>query len=176
MQKHVGVLLLRPLRSVALGVGIGRDVKRVQPHNAIDVPADVFRKGGIDLVQNVLPIEQRPHLANGLVADPCHDAADLVQYRLDRLALGAPVSLRVRQLEGDRTDLVRLTAVAQRVCKPWVVLHVVDARPNIDEGAEHQMHAHVFDVLAIDPDLAAVADRVSVLLSGADHRRSLWVL
>jgi hypothetical protein len=123
-----------------------------------------------------LPIEQRPHLANGLIADPCHDATDLVQYRLDRLALGAPVGLRVRQLEGDRTDLVRLTAVAQRVCKPWVVLHAVDARPHIDEGAEHHMHGRVFDALAIYPDLAVVADRVSVLLSGAYHRRSLSVL
>jgi hypothetical protein len=123
-----------------------------------------------------LPIEQRPHLANGLIADPCHDATDLVQYRLDRLALGAPVGLRVRQLEGDRTDLVRLTAVAQRVCKPWVVLHVVDARPHIDEGAEHHMHGRVFDAVAIYPDLAVVADRVSVLLSGAYHRRSLSVL
>jgi hypothetical protein len=74
-------------------------VKRVQPHDAIDMPADVFRKGGIDLVQNVLPIEQRPHLANGLIADPCHDAPDLVQYRLDRLALGVPVGLRARQLD-----------------------------------------------------------------------------
>jgi hypothetical protein len=36
MQKHVWVLFLRPFRSVALGVGIGRDVKRVQPHDAID--------------------------------------------------------------------------------------------------------------------------------------------
>src|SRR5260370_117947 len=42
MQKHIGVLLLRPLRSVALGVGIGRDVKRVEPHDAIDMSADRF--------------------------------------------------------------------------------------------------------------------------------------
>src|ERR1700719_2826613 len=37
-------------------------------------------------------------------------------------------------LRANRTDLARLTPVAQRVCKPWVVLHVVDACPNIDEG------------------------------------------
>ena len=37
------------------------------------------------------------------------------------------------------------------------------------------MRGYVFDALAIDPDLAAVADRIPVLLSGADHRRSLWV-
>jgi hypothetical protein len=95
-----------------LGVGIGRDVKRVQPHDAIDVPADVFRKGGIDLVQDGLPVEQRPHLADGLVADPRHDAADLVQHCFDRGAFGAPVRLCAWQLEGDRTDLARLTAVA----------------------------------------------------------------
>jgi hypothetical protein len=110
MQKHIGVLLLRPLRSVALGVGIGRDVKRVEPHDAIDMSADVFRKGGIGLVQNILPVEQRPHLADGLVADPSYDAADLVEDRLDRLAFGVPVGARARQLEGDRADLVGLAA------------------------------------------------------------------
>ncbi len=171
MQKHIGVLLLRPLRSVALGVGIGRDVKRVEPHDAIDMSADVFRKGGIGLVQNILPVEQRPHLADGLVADPSYDAADLVEDRLDRLAFGVPVGARARQLEGDRADLVGLAAVAQPLRKLGVVLHVIDARPDIDEGPEHRMRGDVLDPLAIDPNLAAVADRVPVLLSRADHRR-----
>src|SRR5947209_8711182 len=41
---------------------------------------------------------------------------------------------------------------------------------HIYEGPEHRMRGHVLDALAIDPDLAAVADRVPVLLSRADHR------
>jgi hypothetical protein len=49
------------------------------------------------------------------------------------------------------------------------VLHIVDARPHIDERPEHRMRDHIFDALAIDPDLAAVADRVPVLRSCADH-------
>jgi hypothetical protein len=108
MQKHVGILLLRPLRSIALGVGIGRDMKRVQPDDAIDVAAEVFRKDRIDLVQNVLPVAQRPHLANGLVADPRHDTTDIVKHRLDRGAFGTPVGARAWQLEDDRTNLARL--------------------------------------------------------------------
>jgi hypothetical protein len=98
MQKHVRILFLRPFRPADLGVGIGRDVKRVQPHDAIDVPADVFRKGGIDLVQDGLPVEQRPHLADGLVPNPRHDAADLVQPCLDRGTFGVTVCARARQL------------------------------------------------------------------------------
>jgi len=34
------------------------------------------------------------------------------------------------------------------------------------------MRGYVFDALAIDPNLAAVANRIPVLLSRADHRRS----
>ena len=59
------------------------------------------------------------------------------------------------QLESDRADLARLDAVAQRVCKPGVVRHVVDAHRHIDEGPEHRMRGYAFDPLAIDPDLAA---------------------
>jgi hypothetical protein len=107
MQKHVGILLLRPLRSIAIGVRIGQDMKRVQPDDAIDVAADVFRKDRIDLV-HVLPVEQRPHLANGLVADPRHDTTDIVKHRLDRGAFGTPGAARAWQLEDDRTNLARL--------------------------------------------------------------------
>jgi hypothetical protein len=81
-------------------------------------PADVFREGGIDLVQNVLPVEQRPHLADGFVADPRHNASDVVEHRLDRGAFGAPVGAGAGQLEGDRANLAGLAAVAQRACIP----------------------------------------------------------
>jgi len=96
MQQHVGVLLLRPLRPVAFGICIGRDVERVQSHGPVDEPADIFCESGIDLAQNVLAIEQRPHLADGLVTDAGHDTADLVQHRLDRAAFGVPVIRRAR--------------------------------------------------------------------------------
>jgi hypothetical protein len=38
-----------------------------------------------------------------------------------------------------------------------------------NEGPEYRMRGYVFDTLAIDPDLAAVADRNPVLLSCANH-------
>jgi hypothetical protein len=41
-----------------------------------------------------------------------------------------------------------------------------------NEGHEYRMRGYIFDTLAIDPDLAAVADRNPVLLSRANHRRS----
>jgi hypothetical protein len=53
MQKHVGVLLLGPFRSVALGVGIGRDVKRVQPDDAID-GGNAGRNGAFGLGEALL--------------------------------------------------------------------------------------------------------------------------
>ena len=59
------------------------------------------------------------------------------------------------QLERDRADLARLDALAQRVCKPGVVRHVVDAHRHIDEGPEHRMRSYALEPLAIDPDLAA---------------------
>jgi hypothetical protein len=85
----------------------------------------------------------------------------------------ASVSDRVVRLDpfhvSANTDLKGDRSKRPQAQDPDMLLHVV-------KGAEHQMHAHVFDALAIDPDLAAVADRVSVLLSGADHRRSLSAL
>src|SRR5271165_531991 len=50
------------------------------------------------------------------------------------------------------------------------------ARTAIHEGPKHRMRGYVFDALAIDPDLTAVADRIPVSLSRADHRRSLSAL
>ena len=41
-----------------------------------DVAGDVLGELGIDLVEHVLAVEQRPHLADRLVADPGDDAAD----------------------------------------------------------------------------------------------------
>ena len=131
-----------------------------------------MRESGIDLVQNVLAVVQRPHLADGLVADPGYDAADLVQHRFNRRTFGVPIGLRARQLEGEGADLASTALVAQRVGKSWIMLHVIDAGSHIDQRPEHRMRGYVFDALAVDPDLAAIADRIAVLFSRAYHRRS----
>ena len=58
MNQHVGVLLLRALRAVALGIGIGRDVEGVEPDGAVDMLLDILSKARIDLVQDVLAVPQ----------------------------------------------------------------------------------------------------------------------
>ncbi|CAK9133808.1 unnamed protein product, partial [Ilex paraguariensis] len=68
VQQHVGVLVLRQARAVALGVGVGRYVEQVATHHAADVGADVGGKARVQLVEHVLAVEQRPHLAHALVA------------------------------------------------------------------------------------------------------------
>ena len=50
MHHHVGVLILRALRAVALWIGIGRDVKNILLQHPTDVPIDIVAKARIDLV------------------------------------------------------------------------------------------------------------------------------
>jgi hypothetical protein len=56
-----------------------------------------------------------------------------------------------------------------------VVLHVVDARPDIDHGLEAGMGGDVADPLSINEDLAVVAERVAVFGPSTDHRVPLVV-
>jgi hypothetical protein len=84
VQQHVGVLVLRSDRTVAFRVGVGRDVKRVEQLRAPDMMGDVLGELGIDLVQYVLPVEQRPHLADRLVTHPGDHAAGFVEDGVDR--------------------------------------------------------------------------------------------
>ena len=59
--------------------------------------------------------------------------------------------------------------VAHDVTELRLVLHVVDARTDIDQGLEHRVGGDVFHPLAIDVDLAAVANGIAILSSGTDH-------
>ena len=172
-KQHVRILILRSLRAVALRVGVRRHVERVADLGAPDVRADVLRELRIDLVQHVLTVEERPHLADRLVADAGHDAADVVEHRVDRASLGVPVGLRQRQLRADRAALARpLVDVRHDVARRRLVRHVVDARPGVDDRPEGRVRRDVRDALAVDPDLAPVADRLAVLVAGPDHRRA----
>ena len=58
---------------------------------------------------------------------------------------------------------------AQDVAGRGLVLHVVDARPDIDQRLEHRMAGHILDALAVDVHLAAVANGIQILLAGSDH-------
>ena len=59
----------------------------------VDVALDILGEARIDLVEDVLAVPQRPHLADGLVADAGDDAADVVHDGVDGAALVVPVLL-----------------------------------------------------------------------------------
>ena len=61
------------------------------------------------------------------------------------------------------------SSIAQELARRRLVLHVVDAGADVDQRLEHRMAGDVLDALAVDVDLAAVANGVQVLLAGADH-------
>ena len=168
MQQHVRVLLLRGLGAVALRVGVGRDVERVGVQHLVDVVADVLGEARIDFVEHVLPVEQRPHLPDGLVADAGDDTADVLQHAVGGAALVPPVLLGDGQLVADAVDLAVL-GEGHHVAGLGVPLHVVDARADVDERLEHGMGRDVLHPLAVDVDLAAVADRLEILRARADH-------
>ncbi len=63
-----------------------------------DVVANVLGELRIDLVEHVLPVEERPHFADRLVADARDDAADIFEDRVGRAALVPPILLTERQL------------------------------------------------------------------------------
>ena len=132
---------------------------------------DIGRELRVDLVQHVLAVEQRPHLADRLVADPGHDAADVLHDGIGGAPLVPPVLLHFRQLVADGIDLAVLHA-RHDVAGRSLVLHVVDAGPNVDDGLEHRMGSDVGDALALDEDGAAVAERFAVLFPGPDHAGS----
>ena len=100
MQQHVGVLILRALGAVALGIRVGGHVERVGVQHPVDVARDVLGELRVDLVEDVLAVVERPHLADRLVADPDDDAAQVVHHGVDGAALVVPVLARVRQAAG----------------------------------------------------------------------------
>src|SRR5882757_9235349 len=54
-----------------------------------------------------------------------------------------------------------------------LVLHVEHAGADVDDGLERRVPGHVLDALAVNPDLAIVANAFSILLAGPDHRYAL---
>ncbi len=106
MHHHVGVLILRALGAVALGIGVRRHMENVLLQNPMDVPIDIVAKARIDLVQYIAAIEERPHFADSLVADAGQDAADVIQIGVDCAPLLVPVRLFGRRPQQDRKALL----------------------------------------------------------------------
>ena len=70
---------------------------RIVRQHRIDMTADIRRELRINLVQYTLAIEQRPHLANGFIADTGHDPADGIEHGIGGATLVPPVLLCARQ-------------------------------------------------------------------------------
>ena len=136
----------------------------------MDVGSDVCGEARVDLVQDVLAVVERPHLPNRLVADPRHNATDVIEHRVDSPALGKPVFLRGWKLWPDRAAFPGIRVDERHdVARLVLVRHVVDARPDVHDRLERRMGGHVLDALSVDPDLSSVADRFAVLVAGAYH-------
>ena len=158
VEQHVRVLLLRPLRPISLRIGVRRHVERICRQRPHDVALDILAELRIDLVQHRLAVPQRPQLADRLVAHAHHDAAHLVELRVDVGTLVVPVLLCLRQLQREVAALAaRVIEVGHGRTVPRLVGHVVKSRPQRHDRTESGMRGHVGDALAVDPDLATVA-------------------
>ena len=69
MHHHIRVLILRAFRTIALGIGVRRDVKNILLQYPVDVPVDIVAKAQIDLVQDIAAVVERLHLADSFVTD-----------------------------------------------------------------------------------------------------------
>jgi len=131
---------------------------------------DIVAELGIDLVEHRLAVPERPHLADGLVADAHHDAADILHHRIHRTALVVPVLTVLGWLVADIVGLVGVGVdIGHDVAHRRLMGHVVDARAHVDDGLEGGMGGHVGNALAIDPDRAPVANRVAILVARSQH-------
>jgi hypothetical protein len=169
---HVRVALLRRARAVALGVGVGGDVEEIEILHALDVVVDIGGKARVDLGEDVASVLQRPHLADRLVAEAGGDAADILHQQVDAGPFAVPVLLRGGWLLEDGVALATLH-IGEGVLVGRLVGEVVHAGLHVHDGLEGGVGGDVLHALALDPDLAAVADALAVLVAGANHGREL---
>jgi hypothetical protein len=106
----------------------------------------------------------------GLIAHPHHHAADFVELCIDIGALFVPVLLGLRQLQRQVAALVaRLVDIGHRRAVLRLVCHVVQPRAQQHDRLERGVLRYVGDALAVDPDLAAIAQGIEVLRTGSQH-------
>src|SRR5580700_2574624 len=63
------------------------------------VPIDIVAKSWINLVENVTAIEERPHLADGLVTDPGDNPRYVIEVKIDGAPFLAPMLLLGRRAQ-----------------------------------------------------------------------------
>ena len=124
---------------------------------------------------------ERVHQRRLVVGRAAHPAVGHARPLRDRLALAEQVLARF----GDPEELVGEGAGAgvgrarQHGLLLLVMHRVVEPRDRAHRIAECRMRRHVVDFLAVDVDLAAVAQAVDVLLAGEGLRRAdhvFWFL
>src|SRR5689334_12730540 len=116
----------------------------------------------INLIQNVPTIVERPHLANRLVAYSRHDTAYVIEHNIDGSTFFLPIFLRIRKLQPDRVAIARLFVnITHSILGSFFMGKIVDSGTNVNRRLQHGMERHILYFLAINPDLAAVADRIS---------------
>ncbi len=146
-------------------------MERIVVRYGLDVAADIGRELRVHLIEHILAVVQRPHLADGLITHTGQHAADGVEHGVGGAALVPRVLLRARQLVGQR-KAAALMLERQDVARRCLVLHVVDPGANVDERLHHRMPRDILDSLPVDIHFAGVANRVPILLAGADHGKS----
>ena len=151
-------------------------MERVAQLGVPDVAPDVLGERGIDVVQDVLPVIQRPHLADRLVTHAGDDAAEIVEHAVDRGSLVAPILLGQGSLGPYRAAFSAvLVDVGHHFARGLLVRQVVDAGAGVDDRLEGGMRRHVLHPLAVDPNCTSVAERLAVLVTGPDHLLSFPV-
>ncbi len=174
MQQHVRVLVLRALGAVALGVRVGGDVEGVVLDDLVDVVADIVENCGSTSFSTSCP-SKSDHISP-TVSSPTRVTTPPMSWKIASVARRfSHQSFWVwGKLETNRVVLAAVI-VGHDMFGLRIVLHVVDAGADVDQRLELRMLRHVLHALAADIDLAAVADRVAVLVSGPDHGSGSFV-
>ena len=120
-----------------------------------DMPLDIFRKAGVDLVQDVGAVPQRPHLAHRFIAHPGDHAANIIHHRIHRDALVHPVLLLPGQFQADRVALA-VFEVGHRVAGRLRMRHIVDPRPDVDQRLKLRVPGDVVNPFAVHIDFTVV--------------------
>ncbi len=113
-----------------------------------DMAADVFGETRVDIVEQILPIEERPHFPHGLIADAGDDPADIVELGIDRQSFGAPIVAGARELGTDGVAFSGArVGIAHDVGGSWIVRHIVDTGTHIDDRRKGRVRRHIGDAL-----------------------------
>ena len=171
-QQHVGVLVLRRLDRLPLGSVLAETWKGSARIPRSTCARMLCEKAG-STSSRTSRASRSDHISQ-TVSSPARITRRRCRPRPYRpLGLGLPFLARAWRLERDRVALAGVgIGVAHDLARRRIVGHVVDARPNVDDGCERRMRGHVADALAVDPNLAPSPDGLSVLVSPSGSPRS----